>query len=290
MPARRRRVRAGRARRRRRPVRRPITCMLALRAAGSLTSRESARAARLAENPTALVPRAMLALADADDSARRVRPRVRVQFLGDRDFEILEASLAFAELGLFDEAASIVQAACVDARAAGPARASCRSTIWPGTRRSRGDAARPRSNGSPKPRPRRTRNACSPRGRRKSRSCSIAVQREPRRRPGPSAARLPAGQSRAAWTRRSPAWQKAAELNPEARASPGATSAWPPRPKNDLAKAEELYRKAIAARPDDQTLYRDLAEILIAAEPAARGDPACWRRCRSRACAGRRSR
>jgi tetratricopeptide (TPR) repeat protein len=34
--------------------------------------------------------------------------------------------------------------------------------------------------------------------------------------------------------------------------------------ENDLAKAERLYRKAIDARPPDQTLYRDLAEILMA--------------------------
>jgi tetratricopeptide (TPR) repeat protein len=33
--------------------------------------------------------------------------------------------------------------------------------------------------------------------------------------------------------------------------------------ENDLAKAERCYRKAIEARPRDQTLYRDLAEILI---------------------------
>jgi tetratricopeptide (TPR) repeat protein len=32
----------------------------------------------------------------------------------------------------------------------------------------------------------------------------------------------------------------------------------------DVARAETCFRQAIAARPDDQTLYRDLAEILIA--------------------------
>ena len=34
--------------------------------------------------------------------------------------------------------------------------------------------------------------------------------------------------------------------------------------QNDPAEAENLYRKAITARPSDQTLYRDLADILIA--------------------------
>ena len=35
--------------------------------------------------------------------------------------------------------------------------------------------------------------------------------------------------------------------------------------ENDLTKAERLYRKAITARPKDQTLYRDLADILLVA-------------------------
>ncbi|MHC4461501.1 MAG: tetratricopeptide repeat protein, partial [Planctomycetota bacterium] len=35
--------------------------------------------------------------------------------------------------------------------------------------------------------------------------------------------------------------------------------------ENNLTRAEEFYRKAIAARPKDQTLYRDLADILLAA-------------------------
>jgi tetratricopeptide (TPR) repeat protein len=34
--------------------------------------------------------------------------------------------------------------------------------------------------------------------------------------------------------------------------------------QNDLTKSTEYYKKAIAARPKDQTLYRDLADILLA--------------------------
>ena len=61
------------------------------------------------------------------------------------------------------------------------------------------------------------------------------------------------------------AWRKAADLNPQlsiAHRNLGLAAA----AKNDLAAAEQLYRKAIAARPSDQTLYRDLAELLIAGE------------------------
>ena len=57
-------------------------------------------------------------------------------------------------------------------------------------------------------------------------------------------------------------WQKAAALNS------GLSIAWRnlglAAAKTDLAKAEDFYRKAIAARPEDQTLYRDLANMLIA--------------------------
>lgn len=60
------------------------------------------------------------------------------------------------------------------------------------------------------------------------------------------------------------AWEKSAAL-------PGASSvtyrnlaayAW--KKQNDLPRAAELFVKAIAARPVDQTLYRDLAHVLIA--------------------------
>ncbi|HPZ84031.1 MAG TPA: tetratricopeptide repeat protein, partial [Thermogutta sp.] len=60
-----------------------------------------------------------------------------------------------------------------------------------------------------------------------------------------------------------PAWQKAVELDPHnsvALRNLGLEATT----RNDLTTAERFYRQAIQARPDDQTLYRDLAEILIA--------------------------
>jgi tetratricopeptide (TPR) repeat protein len=62
-----------------------------------------------------------------------------------------------------------------------------------------------------------------------------------------------------------PEWEKAAELNPKS------SIAWrnlglAAAVKDDSTKAEEYYRKAIAARPNDQTLYRDLAMILISVD------------------------
>ena len=59
-------------------------------------------------------------------------------------------------------------------------------------------------------------------------------------------------------------WEKAAELNSSLSVAWRnlGLHAW--AVQNDLAKAERFYRRAIEARPKDQTLYRDLAEILMA--------------------------
>ena len=37
----------------------------------------------------------------------------------------------------------------------------------------------------------------------------------------------------------------------------------------DVKRAEQCFRRAIDARPDDQTLYRDLAEILVGRSAAS---------------------
>lgn len=66
-------------------------------------------------------------------------------------------------------------------------------------------------------------------------------------------------------------WRKVAEL--DARRSAAwrllGYHAW--KKQNDLAEAERCYRKAVAACPDDQTLYRDLAAILTASSRRAEG-------------------
>jgi tetratricopeptide (TPR) repeat protein len=59
-------------------------------------------------------------------------------------------------------------------------------------------------------------------------------------------------------------WQKAGELNPSLSIAFRNLGLYAWAIENNLAKAEELYVKAIAARPKDQTLYRDLADILLA--------------------------
>jgi tetratricopeptide (TPR) repeat protein len=59
-------------------------------------------------------------------------------------------------------------------------------------------------------------------------------------------------------------WQKAADLDPSLSVAYRNLGLYAWAQEEDLPKAEQAYRKAIAARPKDQTLYRDLAEILLA--------------------------
>jgi tetratricopeptide (TPR) repeat protein len=63
-----------------------------------------------------------------------------------------------------------------------------------------------------------------------------------------------------------PHWEQAAELDASLSIAFRNLGLHSRVIENDLAGAVHLYRKSIAARPEDQTLYRDLAEILVAAE------------------------
>jgi len=61
-------------------------------------------------------------------------------------------------------------------------------------------------------------------------------------------------------------WQKAVDLDPSLSIAFRNLGLYAWAAQEDLAKAEGLYRKAITARPKDQTLYRDLADVLLAAK------------------------
>ncbi len=87
--------------------------MLALYAADRQPAARRQAEQRMASDPTALVPRAVLSL-DSDESMGRFANTAR-GLLGEDDFEMLETSLVFAEFGLIDESQRIVKAACVEA-------------------------------------------------------------------------------------------------------------------------------------------------------------------------------
>jgi tetratricopeptide (TPR) repeat protein len=228
--------------------------LLALHAVGDTSSafREAKRA--VAEHPTDLAPRAILALQNR--KAMEAFVKETRDFVGEDDFAVLETSLVFAESGLAREGAAILAAVCVDAvseEERSPLPMYYLAWLEKGT----------------------------PAGKTWLKQ-AMAIDRDfvfPSRpeeldvlhyalevNPNDAQAHLHIGNLYAHLGRPDEAvehWQKAVELD-------GSLSvawrnlglhAW--AVENDLAKAENAYRKAIEARPKDQTLYRDLGEILI---------------------------
>ena len=208
--------------------------------------------------PTDLVSRSVAALRDAG-AMRRLAEQTRT-CLGEREFEILETSLVLAEVGLVKEAARIVRAVLVDGVADAErtplplyylAYFSARQGDQPATRAYLQRAAKIDKDFVFASRPEEVE------------ILKFAVETNP----GDANAHLHLGNLDANLGRLDEAageWQRAADLKPllaMAQRNLGLL-AWA---KADLAKAELCYRKAVAARPSDQTLFRDLGEILIAA-------------------------
>jgi tetratricopeptide (TPR) repeat protein len=233
--------------------------MSAFNAAGRTRESRALAATRVEKDPAALVPRAILALDGATslaDFARQAR-----SFLGEDDFELLEASLVFAALGLFEDASRILREACVsvvppEERSFMPlyylAWYSSQAGNEPAARRWLAEAAKTRRDRVFASRPEEVEIL---------RYATTAG-------PGDAQAHLQLGCLLANLGRVDealPQWQKAADLDASlsiAWRNLGLAAA----SEKDLAKADAFYRRAIAARRDDQTLFRDLAEILIAAD------------------------
>ncbi|MCP4313563.1 MAG: DUF5107 domain-containing protein [Bacteroidetes bacterium] len=85
--------------------------LLALYASGQKGKAAELAAIRMAAYPTELIPRFILIVADRD---RDQKIRAIRDFAGEADFEILEASLVFSGIGLIEEAIDILESACID--------------------------------------------------------------------------------------------------------------------------------------------------------------------------------
>ena len=212
----------------------------------------------VSRHPTDLVPRAILALQGDNEMERFVR-EVR-DFVGEDDFEMLETSLAFAQLGLTDEAARLLCAVCVDAVT--PEKRSplpMYYLAWFASLHDDAETAREW-----------LRRAASTYkdGIFPSRPEEVpALQYALRENPNDAYAHLHVGNLYAHLGRVAEAsthWRKAAELNSSLSVAFRNLGLYTWAVQNDLLKAARYYRKAIEARPKDQTLYRDLAEILMA--------------------------
>ncbi len=234
--------------------------LLALYAAGRKDEAEQLARQRLAEDPTDLLPRIVAARLQPD-GLTHLREQVR-HFVGEVDFETLEAALTLAEVGLVAEAADVVQALCVEGAPA--ERVNPLVLYYLGYWKHRlGDenAARQlvaRAASLP------WRDFVFP-----SRPEALApLTYALRVDPADANAHLHLGNLLAHLGRLGEAaehWRRAGELNPQLAMAFRNLGLYTAISLHDSDTAASLYRRAIAARPEDQTLYRDLAEILIAA-------------------------
>lgn len=232
--------------------------LLALYAAKSTWSAYKQARERIAQNPTDLVPRALMAL----QNKSQMKPFVREAraFVGEDDFEMLETSLVFAELGLVDEAARLLSAVCLEAvpqakRSPLPIYYLAYFASLQGDQKSARAYIRQAAG--------TYRDYVFP-----SRPEAVEVFKYAiKENPDDAYAHLHLGNLYGNFGRLDEArshWQRAGELDPSLSIAFRNLGLYAWAVENDLAEAEELYRRAISARPKDQTLYRDLADILLA--------------------------
>ena len=234
--------------------------LLALYATGDKRSAAEHAKRISAQHPTDLVPRAVLALRGEKEMNRFAR-EVR-DFVGEDDFEMLDTALVFAELQLWPEAAKVLSAVCVEAAdETGPDPLALYYLAYFAAQQDDSEAAR----------------AYLERAALTHRDCVFPSRVEAldvlgyavRENPNDAHAHLHLGNLYAHLGRLEEAvghWRKAGGLDASLSVAFRnlGLHAW--AAEDDLSKAERHYRKAIEARPKDQTLYRDLAEVLLAQE------------------------
>jgi tetratricopeptide (TPR) repeat protein len=212
----------------------------------------------VARDPTNLAARAIRALSDEDEMGDFVR-QTR-SFVGEYEFEMLETALVFAELGLTKEAVTLLDAACV--KGVPQSERSPLPLYYLAYYASRhGDEVQAKrylsqAEGI-------WRDYVFPSRPEALDVFKYAIEENPR----DAHAHLHLGNLLGGLGRVDEAvrhWEEAAELNPKLSIAWRNLGLAAAARENDLKKATADYRKAIAARPGDQTLYRDLAEILIA--------------------------
>ncbi len=234
--------------------------LLALYAAGSKKQAYTRAKERIAQNPTDLVPRALMALRNKIQMQSFVR-QTRA-FVGEDDFEMLETSLIFAELGLVKEAEKLLSAVCVQGVSEGE-RSPLPLYYLAYFASLQEKPAETKA--YLKQAVRRHKDFIFP-----SRPEAVEVLKHAiKSNPDDAYARLHLGNLYAHLGRVEEAarcWRQSSDLDPSLSIAFRNLGLHVWATENDLTKAEKMYRKAITARPSDQTLYRDLADILIAAK------------------------
>lgn len=233
--------------------------MLALWSLGR-TDEAKQEAADLSQlDPTALLPRIVPALPAAD--ALEAEAQEARRFLGEIEFEALEAAVTLHAFGMDREAAAWIRAAC---RTEEPEEANGFLPLYYLARLSALTGEEEASRRYLRRAAHTTKEHVFASRPEELEILEYAAQTNP----GDAQARLQLGCLLAHLGRLDEAarwWREAAAI------APSNSIAWrnlglEAAHRNDLKEAEACFRKAIAARPEDQTLYRDLAEILIATD------------------------
>ena len=232
--------------------------LLALYSSGDKRSAYKKAKERIATNPTDLVPRALLAQQNKRAVTRFVTQEAR-DFVGEYDFEMLETSLVFAELGLLNEAVELLVTKYVANPHAGQSPLPIYYLAYFVSQQGKEKAARTYLSLASW----NYRDYFFP-----SRPEAIEVFKFAiSTKPDDAYAHLHLGNLYANFGRVDEAaehWRRACEFNPSLSIAFRNLGLYCWAVDEDLTKAEDFYHKAIEARPEDQTLYRDLADILLA--------------------------
>jgi tetratricopeptide (TPR) repeat protein len=233
--------------------------LLALYAAGRTKSAYEHAQERIVQNPTHLVPRAVVALQSKRDMKSFVR-RAR-DFVGEDDFQMLETSLIFSQMGLAKEAEELLSAVCVKAvpeKERGPLPMYYMA-YFASLQNDQKKAAKYLSRAADI-----YKDYVFPSRPEAIRIFEYAIKENP----DDAYAHLHIGNLYGHLGRLTEAarhWRKAVELDSLLSIALRNLGLYAWAAEENLVKAERFYRKAITARPNDQTLYRDLADILLAA-------------------------
>jgi len=232
--------------------------LLAMYAAGDVASAFKYAEKAVSQHPSDLAPRALFAL-ENDNAMDRFVKDAR-GFVGEDDFEMLETSLTFAESGLPREAGKLLYATCVEAvPRAEQSPLPLYYLAWLASLQNDSEMAR----------------SWLKQASATYRDYVFASRPEEleileyalRENPNDACAHLHIGNLYTHLGRPAEAvshWQRATELNPALSVAYRNLGLYAWAAQEDLPKAEQFHRKAIEARPKDQTLYRDLADILLA--------------------------
>jgi len=234
--------------------------LLALYVAGRKKAAYRQAEERIAENPTALVPRMIIALQNKNRINRFVR-EARA-FIGEDEFEILEAGLVFADLDMAKEAEELLRAACVEAV---PEDQRSPLPVYYLAYLASQQKDKAKAGAYLGRAARLHRDYVFP-----SRPEEVAVfEHAVKNNSDDAHAHLHLGNLYSHLDRQDEAirhWLRAVELDSSLSVAFRNLGLYAWSAEEDLPKAERFYRKAIDARPKDQTLYRDLADILLAAK------------------------